>query len=127
MDAKKGWAFPGDERGAHTTMGGNDTTIFVGIKNHETKITENFYLLQNYPNPFNPRTKIDYELQLSGNVKIKVLDLRGKEIITLTNKRQTAGKYEIEFDGSSLSSGVYFYSLFVDNAQINTKKMLLIK
>ena len=127
VDAKKGWAFPGDERGAHTTMGGNNTTIFVGIKNHETKITENFYLLQNYPNPFNPKTKIEYELQLSGNVILKVIDLRGKEIITLINKRQSTGKYEIEFDGSNLPSGVYFYSLFVDNAQIDTKKMLLIK
>ncbi len=120
-----GWA--NDINGVHTTNGGNDSTIFVGIIKQETNVTENFKLSQNYPNPFNPKTKIEYELQLSGNINIKVLDLRGKEIITLINKRQTVGKYEIEFEGSELSSGVYFFNMLVDGRLIDTKKMLLIK
>lgn len=127
VDAKKGWAFLGDERGAHTTVGGNDTTIFVGIKNQETKITENFSLSQNYPNPFNPSTRISYELLIPKFTEIKIYDIRGIEIQTLISKKKNSGIHEVEFNGSGLPSGIYFYSLFIDGAIVVTKKMILIR
>ena len=86
-----------------------------------------FSLYQNYPNPFNPKTIISYELVTSSFVSIKVFDILGKEINELIIKKQNPGKYEIDFDGSALSSGVYFYSMFVNGNRIQTKKMMLQK
>ena len=86
-----------------------------------------FSLYQNYPNPFNPKTIISYELVTSSFISIKVFDILGKEINELINKKQNPGKYEIDFDGSALSSGVYFYSLVTDGVTRDTKKMLLIR
>ena len=120
-----GWA--NDINGVHTTRGGNDSTIFVGIKNQEIKITEKFKLSQNYPNPFNPSTKISYELLTSKFAEIKVYDIRGTEIRSMISKRTSPGIYEIEFNGSELPSGVYFYSLFLDGTIVDTKKMILIR
>ncbi len=98
---------------------------------NESSITVNdFKLYQNYPNPFNPSTKIKYSIPLSADVKLSVYNLLGNEVITLVNKKQNAGNYEIEFNPSSiqngLSSGVYFYRLKVDEF-ISTKKMILLK
>ncbi|MBK7445553.1 MAG: T9SS type A sorting domain-containing protein [Ignavibacteria bacterium] len=90
-------------------------------------IPKSFNLSQNYPNPFNPSTKIEYELQTSDFVSIKIYDLLGKEIKSYVNKKQTAGKYQIDFDGSGLSGGVYFYSLYLNNNLTDTKKMLMVK
>src|SRR5690606_24928583 len=67
-----------------------------------------FTLQQNYPNPFNPSTVISYELPVSGDVTLKVYDVLGNEIATLVNEEKPAGIYEVEFDGSMLSSGIYF-------------------
>jgi hypothetical protein len=92
-----------------------------------------FSLSQNYPNPFNPVTKIKYTVPsviLSGaknlTVQLKVYDVLGNEIAALVNEEKSAGIYEVDFDGSKLSSGVYFYQLSAGNF-INTKKMILIK
>ncbi len=82
---------------------------------------------QNYPNPFNPRTNINYELRVTNYVSIKVYDINGREIRTLINKKQNQGKYEVEFDGSELSSGVYFNSLFIEGIMVSTKKMVLVR
>ena len=92
---------------------------------------EKFSLSQNYPNPFNPFTKITYNIpSLQGNhvfnVSLKVYDLMGKEIRTLVNQKQSAGTYEINFDGSNYASGIYFYTLTTDYYK-ETKKMILIK
>ena len=67
------------------------------------------------------------EINTANIITIKVFDINGKEVKTLVNKKQSAGKYNIEFDGSDLSSGVYFYSLLVENSVVETKRMLLIK
>ncbi len=83
-------------------------------------------LNQNYPNPFNPFTQIDYSIPREGFVSLKVYDILGKEISTLVNENRLPGNYKIEFDGSKLSSGVYFYKLQLGNQIIN-KKMLLIE
>jgi len=85
-----------------------------------------FVLEQNYPNPFNPSTKINYSIPDEGFVSLKFYDVLGEEIETLVNEYQSAGTYEVEFNGSDLSSGIYYYSLQYNNF-IETKKMLLLK
>ncbi|MDQ3022587.1 MAG: T9SS type A sorting domain-containing protein [Bacteroidota bacterium] len=89
-----------------------------------------FDLSQNYPNPFNPSTKINYDLPFDGKVSIKIFDMAGKEVETLLNEVKAAGYYTLDFNASSLSSGIYFYTLSAEaNGQnfVSTKKMMLIK
>jgi hypothetical protein len=85
-----------------------------------------FVLSQNYPNPFNPNTTISYQLPKSGLVTIKVFDILGNEIETLVNENKPAGNYNINFDASKLSTGVYIYRIFSGDYTA-AKKMLLIK
>lgn len=89
-------------------------------------IPADFELSQNYPNPFNPSTKINYDLPVDGKVSIKLFDMSGKEVATLVNEVKTAGYYSVDFNASSLSSGIYFYSISANNFTA-TKKMMLIK
>ncbi|MEZ4822778.1 MAG: SBBP repeat-containing protein [Ignavibacteria bacterium] len=98
----------------------------VGITNISNEIPSAFNLYQNYPNPFNPVTKIQYEIPASGFVELKVYDVLGKEVITLVNEDQNAGKYETEFGGADLPGGLYFFKLTSGNYS-QTKKMLLVK
>ena len=85
-----------------------------------------FVLEQNYPNPFNPTTKISWQTSISGQQVLKVYDISGREVATLVNEYRPAGNYEVSFDGSRLSSGVYVYQ-FKAGDFIQTKKMLLLK
>ncbi len=85
-----------------------------------------FSLNQNYPNPFNPTTSISYQLSESGKVNMKVYDMLGKEVSTLVDENQIEGFYKVNFDASSLSSGIYFYKIQTENF-IETKKMILVK
>jgi hypothetical protein len=85
-----------------------------------------FYLSQNYPNPFNPATNLEFRIPKSGFVSLQVYDILGNEVATLVNEERTAGNYEIRFDASSLTSGVYFYRLSVDNF-VGIKKMTLLR
>ena len=85
-----------------------------------------YSLEQNYPNPFNPNTVISYQLPVNGFVTLKVYDILGSEVTTLVNEEKTAGRYEINYNASSLASGVYLYKLQV-NDFINVKKMILLK
>ncbi|MDQ3019997.1 MAG: T9SS type A sorting domain-containing protein [Bacteroidota bacterium] len=85
-----------------------------------------FKLDQNYPNPFNPETVISYQLAVNSFVTLKVYDVIGKEVITLVNEKKSPGKYSVEFDGSNLSNGIYFYKI-ESGKFVSTKKMLLIK
>ncbi len=89
-------------------------------------ISDGFVLHQNYPNPFNPVTKISYSIPKSGFVSLKIYDVLGKEISTLVNNEMKAGIHEIEFNGSNLASGVYYYQLRSGNFS-ETKKFVLIK
>ena len=79
-----------------------------------------------YPNPFNPSTTIKYSIPKQSNVTLKVFDVLGSEVATLVNKEQPQGNYEVEFDGSELTSGIYFYRLQAGDF-VETKKMILIK
>jgi hypothetical protein len=89
-------------------------------------IIDNYTLEQNYPNPFNPSTKIVFQIPEPGNVSLKIYDMLGNEVVSLLNEEKQPGKYEIEFNASHLSSGIYFYTLR-SGTFINTKKMILIK
>lgn len=99
--------------------------------NVELKNDFKFSLAQNYPNPFNPVTKIKYSIgtaSQTGNVpvSIKVFDILGNEIATLVNEQKEPGFYEIQWDASELSSGIYFYTLKAGNFT-STKKLILMK
>jgi photosystem II stability/assembly factor-like uncharacterized protein len=95
--------------------------------NNETGITPvSFSLKQNYPNPFNPMCNVQFSMCNTGNVRIVVYDVQGREIETLVNEVLKPGTYEVSFDGSHYSSGVYFYKMITDGFT-ETKKMLLIK
>ena len=85
-----------------------------------------FSLEQNYPNPFNPTTTISWQSPVSGRQTLKVYDVLGREVATLVNKYKPAGKYEVEFDASNLSSGVYLFKIQIAS-YIAVKKMLLLK
>lgn len=85
-----------------------------------------FALTQNYPNPFNPNTVISYSVAQDGPVSLKVYNTAGEMVTELVNENQAAGIYNISFNASSLSSGVYFYTL-VSNSFTATKKMILVK
>lgn len=87
----------------------------------------NFSLSQNYPNPFNPVTSIKYQVARRGMVVLKVFDVLGKEVCTLVNEQKAPGIYEVNFDASNLSSGIYFYKISIGNEFISTKKMLVLK
>ena len=108
---------------------GQNKVIFIGnIQNisENTGSINGFRLEQNYPNPFNPSTKINYHINKSGMVKLSVYDSKGNLVSKLIEERKTPGEYTAKFNGSRLSSGVYFYKLEV-NGLSETRKMLLIK
>lgn len=85
-----------------------------------------FGLFQNYPNPFNPSTNIKYQIANNKLVVLKIYDILGREIQTLVNEKKSPGTYEVTFDGSKLASGIYFYTLTVEDFK-ETKKFVLLK
>ncbi|HEX9739258.1 MAG TPA: T9SS type A sorting domain-containing protein, partial [Ignavibacteriaceae bacterium] len=107
---------------------------YSNIVEVEVGIPNEFSLSQNYPNPFNPRTKIKYsipnviasETKQSQFVILKVYDLLGREVATLVDEFKPLGSYEIEFDASQLSSGIYYYRLKASDF-FETKKMIVLK
>ncbi len=91
-----------------------------------TSIVNDYFVSQNYPNPFNPVTNLEFGISERGFVSLKVYNLIGKEMATLVNENLNPGTYKYRFDGSKLTSGVYFYTLKV-NGFSETKRMILIK
>jgi len=104
--------------------------ISVGV-NDENSLPQKNMLYQNYPNPFNPSTTIKYSIAQNNKgigsdiTKLIIYNVLGKKLVTLVNKRQSPGNYSVSFDGSKLSSGVYFYKLTSGNFS-RIKKMLLL-
>ena len=98
----------------------------TGIAQTSSEIPDQYSLSQNYPNPFNPVTNLEFGISDLGFVSLKVYDILGKEIITLVNEKLSPGNYKVEFDGSGLTSGVYFYRLTVGEFT-DTKRMMLVK
>lgn len=101
------------------------TPNYIGIQ-QITSVVKEFSLGQNYPNPFNPTTNIRFSIPKSEHVSLRVYDILGREVKALVNQNLTPGEYQVDFDATGLSSGMYYYSLrsgdFVD-----VKKMVLVK
>ena len=117
-----GFSFWGDA----PELGAIEVNYPTGVRNNDGSMPEKISLLQNYPNPFNPTTNIIYEVPDAGNVKITIYDSIGREIKTLVNEIKNSGTYEVNFDASNLTSGVYFYRLQMSGKSI-VKQMLLLK
>jgi hypothetical protein len=96
------------------------------VENNVNNLPKEFALSQNYPNPFNPSTTIKYQIPELSFVTLKVYDVLGNEITTLVSNEKTVGNHQVDFDASSLSSGVYFYQLKAGSF-IESKKMVLMK
>jgi len=149
VDSNKVIKIPNSEYQLKTSLQwlNNDTIVYVinyenlagfDIKSALTDLNENtnqmpneFILEQNYPNPFNPRTVIKYSIPTDvkseiSNVKLVVFDILGREVITLVNETQKAGKYEVTFDALNLTSGIYFFTLQSGKYK-ESKKMILLK
>ena len=104
----------------------NSELLKQGNEDNTKVIPDAFALQQNYPNPFNPSTSIQYRVSSISQVSLKVYDVLGNEVATLINEEKQVGSYEVEFNATGLSSGMYFYKLQTDNF-VETKKMLLLK
>lgn len=125
-DSNIGFAWTGNQVVRTTNSGGTINQI----ANSKEQVADEYKLYQNYPNPFNAVSSIKYKVLSKAKIMIKVYDIIGKEITTLVNGKQSQGIYEVKFDGArhgGLSSGIYFYSLFVDGIRIDTKKLVLLK
>jgi hypothetical protein len=108
----------------HTiALDGNGT--LTAMKTHSDMPRE-FSLSQNYPNPFNPSTHLRFTIADFGMVTLKVYDLLGREVATLVNERKSPGTYDVQFNGSALPSGVYFYRL-ESGSLVETKRMVLLR
>jgi hypothetical protein len=101
------------------------TRVYVGIEAIDDQLPKKFELYQNYPNPFNPVTQVVYEIPFSAYVQLSIHNVLGQKINTLVNGIEDVGTYRVQFDGSSLSSGVYFCRLTVNGTSIVKQFMLL--
>ncbi len=120
-DANNGSAVGEEGTILRTTNGG-----VTFVEEQIDEIPTNYNLRQNYPNPFNPTTTITYQIPELSFVTLKVYDVLGSEVATLVNKEKQVGSYDVEFNGSGLPSGIYFYRLqAIEFTQV--KKMILLK
>ena len=98
----------------------------TSVQNNDPKIISDFILYQNYPNPFNPSTKISWQSPVDSWQTLKIYDVLSNEIATLVNEEKPAGSYEVEFNATKYTSGVYFYQLR-SGSYLVTKQMMLLK
>ncbi len=108
-----------------TVASWKDLTVFV-TNDPDAYLPEDYVLGQNYPNPFNPKTTIPFAITRSGHVSLKIFNLLGEEVASLVNDNLPAGTYNIEWDASSFSSGIYFYRLQAGSF-IAIKKLLVLQ
>ena len=102
------------------------TSTPVGVAEPRAGLPNTFMLEQNYPNPFNPSTMISYHLPVNSNVSLRIFDMLGREITTLVNEEQSAGRKEVRWNASGAPSGIYFYRLQTGTYS-ETKKLILVK
>lgn len=122
------WSVQTIDNTYNTSEFSGEQTFFVSEKDVPgIPVAKDIILKQNFPNPFNPKTIISYQISKFKQISLKVYNTEGKEIKTLIDKKQNSGNYEIEFDGSQYSSGIYFYTLEADGAFVESKRMILIK
>ena len=103
-----------------------DTGMLVGIQQISAEVPSEYSLSQNYPNPFNPKTVISFQLAVNSFASLKVYDLLGREVATLVNEQLSPGTYEVDWDGSNFSSGIYYYTLQTEGYS-ETRKMVVMK
>ena len=117
---------------AFAYAGQGPTNLYFNQENLQTGIRKlgevpvKFELMQNYPNPFNPVTTIRFSINKDENVMFNIYDVLGNEVATIVNERLTANTYDISWDASSYSSGVYFYRIIAGD-NVSVKKMMLVK
>jgi len=110
---------------AETKVYFNNTFEIIGVVNSSAN-PDDYKLYQNFPNPFNPATIINYKINQSGFVTLKVYNLVGQIVKVLVSENQESGTYSKQFDASELSAGIYLYKLQV-NSFTSVKRMTLIK
>lgn len=120
-----GWSYSSGP-GVHTTTGG-DPVWLTSVQQINNEVPKEYKLFQNYPNPFNPKTIIRFQINRLSDVNISVYDIQGRLIIELVNQKHNTGTYEVNWNASGYSSGVYFYSLIIDGVTKDTKRMVLVK
>lgn len=106
------------------TMGNH--TFTTDVRDVPGATPSAYALEQNFPNPFNPATKINFSLPVEGFVSLDVFNSIGQKVATLVNETKTAGSYQVDFNASDLTSGIYFYKISSGNFT-ETKKMILLK
>lgn len=117
--------------GLQGNKSGATTKIILSVLESVTGVSgtkegiESFVLNQNYPNPFNPVTVINYQLAVTNHTSLKVLDILGKEVAVLVDETKEAGKYSVKFDGTKLSTGIYFAKLTSEGKSQTIKLMLM--
>lgn len=141
IDNGESWAYIGLRYSSIKSLAVGNSYLFAGTKDgiwrrplsqiitgidKEEKLPDIFSLSQNYPNPFNPTTTIGYSLQKESKIILEVFDMLGRHVATLVDEIKPAGNYNVTFNASGLSSGMYVYRLMTGN-QIFTRKMLLSK
>ncbi|MEJ2053620.1 MAG: PKD domain-containing protein, partial [Calditrichaceae bacterium] len=115
----------GQYNGSAPDMGAVESGTVSGIDDAGYAVN-NFEMLQNYPNPFNPTTTIKFTLPKAGWVNIAVFNTLGEKIMTLIDRPMTSGIYQVDFDGTDLSSGIYYYAIKAGDFH-QVKKMMLLK
>lgn len=98
----------------------------TGVSAPTSPVPMTYQLFQNYPNPFNPTTTIQYSLPTKTTVRLTMYNVLGQEVATLVNEERLAGTYNVSFEASHLSSGIYFYTLSAGSFS-TTRKLMLIK
>ncbi|RMH64400.1 MAG: T9SS C-terminal target domain-containing protein [Calditrichaeota bacterium] len=144
LSAKRHWMATASYQGGLYVLGGFDSTAYSVATVEEIVpqgtattlasglplATQGFQLRQNYPNPFNPQTRIPYTLTQAAHVNLSVYNTAGRKVATLLNGIQAAGSHYVNFSRTSLSAGIYVYTLTVRAKGVTrqaTRKMLLLK
>jgi len=104
-------------------INGKEYGEIVSVRETEPSMPHTTILYQNYPNPFNPTTTIEYNLEKSGDVVLRIYNILGEEIKTLVNEYQHTGSYKVIFNGDGLPSGIYCYTLRTTNINGQTKEL----
>jgi hypothetical protein len=105
---------------------GGENDLISGTATEDVQLPETVVLYQNFPNPFNPTTTFTYDLRRSGNVRLQIFDLLGREVAVLVNGFMPASRHQVQFDASNLASGTYLYRLQAAD-QVIVKTMVLLK
>jgi hypothetical protein len=114
--------------GTRPDMGAWESDVVNSLEQPDKlRIPVKFELKQNYPNPFNPKTVISYQLPVTSHVDLSIYNILGQRVATLVNKHQPAGDYNVQWDASSFTSGVYVYRIKTNEGFSQTKKLVFMK